>query len=125
MPTTSLKALVYACVIGGITFIPLFIISLIVFTVYTVQDSGATKSVGERPELSGTDLAEADESTTTTTVDPSFDLNDLLKTRRGWPTMWRTFEEVAFDGSYVTLMKSFWILVPKTTSSLTRGLCGM
>jgi hypothetical protein len=106
----SLKALVYAYVIGGITFIPLLIISLIAFTVYTsipVKDSDATKSVGEKPELSGTDLAEADESTTTTTADLSFDLNDLPKPRRGWLTMRRTFEEVAFDGSYVTLMKSF------------------
>jgi hypothetical protein len=34
-------------------------------------------------------------------------LNDLPKTRRGWLTVRRTFEEVIFDGSYVTLMKSF------------------
>jgi hypothetical protein len=104
----SLKALLYAYVIGGITFIPLLIVSLIAYTVYTaipVDDSDVTKPAGETSELQGSDVAEADVSTTTS--DPSLDLNDLPKTRRGWLTMRRTFEEVAFDGSYVTLMRSF------------------
>jgi hypothetical protein len=104
----SLKTLVYAYVIGGITFIPLLIVSLIAFTVYTsvpVDDSDVTKPAGEKLEPQGSNVAEADESTTT--AGPSLDLNDLPKSRRGWLTVRRTFEEVAFDGSYVTLMRSF------------------
>ncbi len=58
----SFKALVYAYVIGGLTFIPLLILGLIAFALYT--------SVPVKL------------------------------------TMRRTFQELAFDGSYVTLMKS-------------------
>ncbi|KAF8272994.1 hypothetical protein EI94DRAFT_1769569 [Lactarius quietus] len=103
----SLKALVYAYVIGGITFIPLLLISVIAFAFYTsvpVNDTDVSKQLQENAELLDSDAAEADESSS---PDPPFDLNDLPKTRRGWLTMRRTFEEVAFDGSYVTLMKSF------------------
>ncbi|KAH8997443.1 hypothetical protein EDB92DRAFT_1839782 [Lactarius akahatsu] len=67
----SFKALVYAYVIGGLTFIPVLILFVIAYTIYT-----------------------------------SVPVNDA-DTRRGWLTMRRTFEEVTFDGSYVTLMKSF------------------
>ncbi|KAI0001763.1 hypothetical protein BJV77DRAFT_969552 [Russula vinacea] len=89
----SFKALVYAYIIGGLTFIPLLIISLIAFTLYTsvpveVQDGNAAETEEHTP-------------------DPPLELNDLPKTRRGWLTVRRTFQEVAFDGSYVTLMKSF------------------
>lgn len=104
----SLKALVYAYVIGGITFIPLLVIALIAFTFYTsvpVDDSDVTKPTGEKTELQSNNVAEADQSTTTS--EPSLDLNDLPRTRRGWFTVRRTFEEVTFDASYVTLMKSF------------------
>jgi hypothetical protein len=47
----SFKALVYAYVIGGLTFIPLLIISLLAYTFYTsvpVADSDATKPAGKR-----------------------------------------------------------------------------
>jgi hypothetical protein len=103
----SFKALVYAYVIGGVTFIPLLIISLIAYTLYTsvpVGDSGATEPAREKVELPDSSAAETDEPTP---LDPSLDLNDLPKTRRAWLTVRRTFQEVAFDGSYVTLMKSF------------------
>jgi hypothetical protein len=103
----SLKALVYAYVIGGITFIPLLLISVIAFALYTsvpINDTDVSKQARENAELHDSDIAEAEESPS---PDPPFDLNDLPKTRRGWLTMRRTFEEVTFDGSYVTLMKSF------------------
>ncbi|KAI9444942.1 hypothetical protein H4582DRAFT_1912246 [Lactarius indigo] len=94
----SFKALVYAYVIGGFTFIPVLILSVIAYTIYT------SVPVNDCRRLHDSDTAEADESPS---PDPPFDLNDLPKTRRGWLTMRRTFEEVTFDGSYVTLMKSF------------------
>ncbi len=103
----SFKALVYAYVIGGLTFIPLLIISLIAFTLYTsvpVDDANVTKPAREKVELKDGDAAGTEEPTP---PEPPFDLNDLPKTRRGWLTVRRTFQEVAFDGSYVTLMKSF------------------
>jgi hypothetical protein len=103
----SFKALVYAYVIGGLTFIPLLIIGLIAYTVYTsvpVDDSDKTKPAKENVESQDGNAAGTEEPTP---PEPSLDLNDLPKTRRGWLTVRRTFQEVAFDGSYVTLMKSF------------------
>jgi hypothetical protein len=103
----SFKALVYAYVIGGLTFIPLLIISLIAFTLYTsvpVGDSDATKPARENVESQDGNATETEEHAP---LDPPLELNDLPKTRRGWLTVRRTFQEVAFDGSYVTLMKSF------------------
>ena len=100
----SLKALVYAYVIGGLTFIPLLLISVVAFAFYTsvpINDADVSKPV---PELHDSNIAEADESPL---PDLPLDLNDLPKTRRGWLTMRRTFEELTFEGSYVTLMKSF------------------
>jgi hypothetical protein len=102
----SFKALVYAYIIGGLTFVPLLILGLIAFTLYTsvpVDTSDATNPVGEKVERQDDKIADTEESTP---PDPSLDLNDLPRTRRGWLTMRRTFHEHAFDGSYVTLMKS-------------------
>ena len=102
----SFKALVYAYVIGGLTFIPLLIVCLIAFTVYTsvpVDDSDTTKPAKEKVEQDGNAAATEGPAP----PEPSLDLNDLPKTRRGWLTVRRTFQEVALDGSYVTLMKSF------------------
>ena len=102
----SLKALVYAYVIGGLTFIPLLILGLIAFTLYTsvpVDNSGATDSVGQEAEPQDDSVVQKEEPTA---PNASLDLNDLPKTRRGWLTVRRTFQEVAFDGSYVTLMRS-------------------
>src|SRR6267154_3630424 len=106
-PPMSFKALVYAYVIGGLTFIPLLIVSLIAFTVYTsvpVNESDKTKPAKEMVELQDGNTAGTEEPTP---PEPSLDLNDRPKTRRGWLTVRRTFQEVTFDGSYVTLMKSF------------------
>lgn len=103
----SFKALVYAYVIGGLTFIPLLIISLIAFTIYTsvpVDDSDKTKTAKEKVEVKDGNAAGTEEPTP---PEPPLDLNDLPKARRGWLTVRRTFQEVTFDGSYVTLMKSF------------------
>jgi hypothetical protein len=102
----SFKALVYAYVIGGLTFIPLLILGLIAFTLYTsvpVDNPDTTNPPREKPELQVGSVSEPEESTP---PDSSLDLNDLPKTRRGWLTVRRTFQELAFDGSYVTLMRS-------------------
>jgi len=102
----SFKALVYAYIIGGLTFIPLLILSIIAYTLYTslpVSDPDATKSAEEKAEPQDGNVAETEEPTP---LDPSLDLSDLPKSRRGWLTVRRTFQEVVFDGSYVTLMRS-------------------
>jgi hypothetical protein len=101
----SFKAIVYAYVLGGITFIPLVIFGLIYFTIYTsvpVGDSDAFKKT--RGELERKVL------TSDTPGEPatsSADANDIPKTRKGWLTMRRTFEESANGGGYVTLVRSF------------------
>lgn len=104
----SLRALVYAYVIGGFTFIPLVVVGLIFFTIYTsvpledgvnkeaktileIQDQAQDQEIDKSP-------AEAEEVQA---------VDDIPKTRKGWLTMRRTFEESTFDGSYVTLVRSF------------------
>ncbi|KAJ7086586.1 hypothetical protein C8R43DRAFT_909023 [Mycena crocata] len=101
----SLKALFYAYILGGLTFLPLVVAGLIYFTVYTavpVGDPDARKKF--RAELQakedGGDVADATPLT-------AADINDMPKTRKGWLTMRRTFEESNLDGGYVTLVRSF------------------
>jgi hypothetical protein len=100
-----LRALLYAYVLGGLTFIPLVIGVVIFITIYTsvpVGDADVTKRTRKRLEASAAEdenIAEAAPSTTET--------NDIPRTRKGWLTMRRTFEESAGDGGYVTLVRSF------------------
>ena len=107
----SLKALVYAYVIGGFTFIPLIVACAIFYTIYT---SVPVPNPGD-PTLQGTDETKQRDPATTLTS-PSLKIADLPlssdvreppKVRKGWLTVRRTFEESASDGSYVTLMRSF------------------
>ncbi|KAA1471397.1 hypothetical protein DENSPDRAFT_880449 [Dentipellis sp. KUC8613] len=109
----SFKALVYAYVLGGLTFIPLVVLGLIAFTVYTsvpVGDPDAAKQTrGDLEKKSAEEQKDKDkEKEAPASPDPAaLDLNDIPKARRGWLTMRRTFEEHSFDTSYVTLVKSF------------------
>lgn len=108
----SLKALVYAYVLGGFTFIPLVIVALIGFTIYTsvpVGDIDPTKDLKAKLEWDSEkktheDEAAAEESSPTSSISST---DDIPRTRKGWLTMRRTFEESTFDGSYVTLVRSF------------------
>jgi hypothetical protein len=103
----SLRALVYAYVFGGLTFIPLVIFAALFYTVYTsvpVGDSDTYKAVrAEKDELP---LDTPTEEVPSASIGAS-ELNDAPRARRGWLTMRRTFEESALDGSYVTLVRSF------------------
>lgn len=98
------KALFYAYVLGGLTFIPLVIAALIFFTIYTsvpVGDSDLAKGTRGRLEGEETEKASSDID------EPQIETNDIPRTRKGWLTMRRTFEESNLDGGYVTLVRSF------------------
>lgn len=104
----SLRTLLYAYVLGGLTFIPLVIFTFICITIYTsvpVPDPDTTKSAKPRPpECSDHDRpAGLSESTN----ESPCDVSDIPRTRKGWLTVRRTFEESSFDGGYVTLVKSY------------------
>jgi hypothetical protein len=109
----SLRALVYAYVFGGLTFIPLVIAGIIFYTIYTsvpVGDTDATKKA--RPIIKPPDDDEhlnggAEKGESSDVDEPAFVVDDIPKTRKGWLTMRRAFEESSFDGSYVNLMRSF------------------
>jgi hypothetical protein len=101
----SLKALFYAYVLGGLTFIPLLLIGTICFAIYTsvpVEDRDVPRAIAESPE--DCDELGSPESLSTQTVT---DINDFAKPRKGWLTVRRTFEESTFDGGYVTLVRTF------------------
>jgi len=105
----TLRALLYAYVFGGLTFIPLVIAGLIFFTVYTsvpIGDPDVNKNVKanlEDQEEKREKSPEPEEPAAGAVAD----VNDIPKTRKGWLTMRRTFEESTNDGSYVTLVRSF------------------
>ncbi|KIM70155.1 hypothetical protein SCLCIDRAFT_92736, partial [Scleroderma citrinum Foug A] len=110
----SLRALLYAYVLGGLTFIPLVICVLIFITIYTSipvqgQDKDAkpaqSQSYESHPEPSSE--GEASSGDRKDYAEPPRDINDLPKTRKAWLTVRRTFEESEFDGSYMNLVKSY------------------
>lgn len=97
-----LRALLYAYVLGGITFIPLVVVAFVFITIYTsvpVGDPDPAKKNRGHLEAASIEHAEKDPT--------PIDTNDAPRTRKGWLTMRRTFEEIAGDGSYVTLVRSF------------------
>ncbi|KAL5495023.1 hypothetical protein ACEPAI_485 [Sanghuangporus weigelae] len=97
----SFKALVYAYVLGGFTFIPLLICAAVAWTIYTsvpVGDPDPAKL--ERKKLSEQSIQDQDES-------PVLPVNDQPKPRKAWLTVRRTFEEKESDGSYVNMMRAY------------------
>lgn len=102
----SFRALFYAYVLGGLTFLPLVIFAAIAYTVYTsvpIGDPDVTKPAKAALEKRNVAAAEEREPS----PEPPLDVHDLPKPRRGWLTMRRTFKESSIEGSYVTLVKSF------------------
>ncbi|EFI28706.1 endoplasmic reticulum protein [Coprinopsis cinerea okayama7 len=111
------KALLYAYVLGGLTFIPLVVAVVIFITVYTsvpVGDTDMAKkkrgqmeadSVEEEKDNDG-EVMDGDKDNGSA-ADPQLELNDKPTTRKGWLTVRRTFEEEENDTSYVTLVRSF------------------
>lgn len=104
------KALVYAYVLGGLTFVPLLVGLVIFITVYTsvpVGDPDMAKK--ERKRLQQESFGEEEEDAQKEkdiTSDPP-ETNDFPTTRKAWLTMRRTFEETEDNTSYVTLVRSF------------------
>ncbi|KAI0778659.1 hypothetical protein BD413DRAFT_465721 [Trametes elegans] len=106
----SLKALFYAYVLGGLTFIPLVVFAAIFYTVYTsvpVGDPDADKL--KKRELEAGSQAEGDhgEPPSTTAAASPVELNDIPRPRKGWLTVRRTFEETPNEASYVGMVKGF------------------
>ncbi|KAG2138657.1 uncharacterized protein EDB93DRAFT_1164342 [Suillus bovinus] len=101
----SFKALFYAYILGGLTFIPLLILIVVGIAIYTsipVQTNSGNDAKTEPHTESTEPRAETEDSAS------SLEVNDKPRTRKGWLTMRRTFEESASsDGSYVTLVRSY------------------
>ncbi|KXN88919.1 hypothetical protein AN958_06790 [Leucoagaricus sp. SymC.cos] len=102
-----LKALIYAYVFGGLTFIPLVVLAVLFITIYTSVPVGEVdpgKKARGRLESKST----TDSSDTLETEEPSpLETNDFPRARKGWLTVRRTFEETTEDGGYVNLVRSF------------------
>jgi hypothetical protein len=96
-----LRALLYAYVFGGITFIPLVITAAIFYSIYTSVPVPEQIPDVKRTEIEGIETEKLLEDVS------SLETNDLPRTRKGWLTMRRTFEELAGDTGYVTLVRSF------------------
>ncbi|KAI0639879.1 hypothetical protein C8Q77DRAFT_1214280 [Trametes polyzona] len=104
----SLKALFYAYVLGGLTFVPLLLLAAIFYTIYTsvpVGDPDAGKL--KRRELEARSEGDTTDPPSTTAAPAPADLNDAPRVRKGWLTVRRTFEETPGDASYVGLVKGF------------------
>ncbi|RPD65044.1 hypothetical protein L227DRAFT_494352 [Lentinus tigrinus ALCF2SS1-6] len=104
----SLKALFYAYVLGGLTFLPLLILAAIFYTIYTsvpVGDPDPNKL--SKRELERRDQPDAPDPPSTTSAATPPDVNDLPKPRKGWLTVRRTFEESQIDSSYVDMVRGF------------------
>jgi Maintenance of mitochondrial morphology protein 1 len=105
----TVKTLFYAYILGGITFIPLVILGAIFYAIYTsvpVDDGDTAKASKlnlevEDAAVDRTPLEAAEP------LSPQIETNDVPRTRKGWLTMRRTFKETNYDGSYVTMVRSF------------------
>lgn len=105
-----LKALIYAYVLGGLTFIPLVILTFVFVAVYTsvpVGDGDLGKRRRGELESKAFEDNGTDESEVQSCASSSPETNDLPRAKKGWLTMRRTFEESPGDGGYVNLVRSF------------------
>ena len=101
------RAILYAYILGGLTFIPLVIVAAIAYTIYTstpVGDLDPAKFKKAELEENSSDPA-ADEKERDAAPSPT--QPQPAKPRKGWLVVRRTFEETPGDGSYMTLMRTF------------------
>ena len=110
----SLKALFYAYVLGGLTFLPLVILAAIFYTIYTsvpVGDPDPSKFKKRELQEQSQDATEPDAAGPNSPPSPPATaatdaaVNDLPRTRRGWLTVRRTFEESPADTTYVDFVR--------------------
>lgn len=101
----SFKALVYAYVLGGLTFLPLLICAAIAWTIYTsvpVGDPGTAKlERKEHPEEVGEE--DGKELNGSAVTNPHVQ----HRPRKAWLTVRRTFEERETDATYMGMMRTF------------------
>lgn len=101
----SFKALVYAYVLGGLTFLPLLICAAIAWTIYTsvpVGDPDPAKLERKKLSKEGEKLEDEKESTGTPLA-----TNAQQRPRKAWLTVRRTFEQKETDASYMAMMRTF------------------
>jgi hypothetical protein len=109
----SFKALVYAYILGGITFLPLVLFAALFYTVYTsvpIGDPDPQKHVRaalEKDGAQGTANGDAEDKETEEAAASSIDLNDTPRPRKGWLTMRRTFEETPDAPGYAAMVRGF------------------
>lgn len=107
-PSRMLRALLYAYVLGGVTFVPLLLFVALFITFYTsvpVRETETNSRSEQDNRLDGKEPQENVVAESEATVVQA--ANDLPRTRKGWLTVRRSFQETASDGSYVTLVRSF------------------
>jgi hypothetical protein len=105
-----LKALLYAYILGGLTFLPLCLLTFFFIAVYTsvpVGDLDPAKKRRRELEQKVPGVDSVEELEEPADVYPSLETKDLPKTRKGWLTMRHTFEESPGDGGYVNLVRAF------------------
>lgn len=91
------RALLAAYVLGGLTFVPLLVVSLIVFVIHTSPpiDDATSPGISANTKPKASDELTASEQPT---------VPDTAKSLQGWVTARRTFLETAAEGSYVNQM---------------------
>ena len=101
----SLTTLFYAYIIGGVTFIPLAVVAIVVYTIYTSvpvpaepsKRDSSTEGLDERKPLDASVLDGR----------VILETNDAPRTRKGWLTVRRTFEKPPIDSGYVNFVRTF------------------
>lgn len=88
----AFQELIYAYILGGLTLLPLALSCAIFWTAYSsvpLNNQSINKSINHSEDAKINSL------------------HDVVKTRRGWVTVRRSYEEKCFDGSYLTMVRSF------------------
>ncbi|KAI5124141.1 hypothetical protein M0805_000952 [Coniferiporia weirii] len=99
----SLKVLIYAYILGGLTFLPLLLCAAVAWTFYTSAPVPDPSPAGlEHRNLELPDESKHEPADASTPA-----AGDQPRPRKGWLTVRRTFEERETDGSYVNMMRSF------------------
>ena len=102
----SLKAILYAYILGGFTFIPLVIVGAVLYTIYTSVSvtNAEPKRELHSEEVDGKTLLDGDNVPNGRVA---LETNDTPRTRKGWLSVRRTFEEPPNDSGYVNFMRTF------------------
>ncbi|CUA76283.1 putative PH domain-containing protein YPR091C [Saccharomyces cerevisiae S288c] [Rhizoctonia solani] len=106
---TSLLTLVFAYLLGGLTFLPLLVCAglyIILYLTPPVGDPDPAKRIKNALQASSSDTPMDDEKTTTEVASPDLP-PPRLKPLQGWLVARRTFEESPSDATYMGMMRSF------------------